>query len=128
MTASTDASPVKGCRLIVIIGDIMATIIITLGPIIQGFIIPVIITLPVTPFGWGTTAILVTVTTPITVIITTLPGTADTNTKAETLRSAVEIISSVNREAEAKAIIKGVVETETRGVAVVIGFVDQVKM
>jgi hypothetical protein len=124
VTDSIDASPVKGCRLIVIIRGIMATIIITLGPIIQGFIIPVIIMLPVILFGRDTTVILATVTTPITVIVTTLLGTADTNTKAETLRSAVEIIPSVNREAEEKAIKKGVVKTETRGVAVVIGFVD----
>jgi len=128
MTASTDVSPGKGYRLIVIIRDIMATVIIIPVLFTRGFIIPVIITLPVTPFGWDTTAILATVTTPITLIITTLPGTADTNTKAETLRSAVEIISSENREAEAKAIIKGVVKTKTIGVAVVIGFVDQVMM
>jgi hypothetical protein len=120
MTASTDVSPGKGYRLIVIIRDIMATIIIIPVLFTRGFIIPVIITLPVT--------LLATVTTPITVIITTLPGTADTNTKAETLRSAVEIISSENREAEAKAIIKGVVKNKTIGVAVVIGFVDQVMM
>lgn len=77
---STGAFPVKE-RLPKDIITRTATVTITtlLEPFPQGFIIPVIIMLRVTPFGRGT-MVLAIVPMFVTGTVTTLPGTADTST------------------------------------------------
>ena len=124
-------------RVVILTNVITGTIIITPEPFTRDFTIPVIIMLPVTPSGRGTIHLHATGIRPTAIVITTLPGPGDTDTKAVDLKSAAEIITSANHGVEATraGVATKVVDTKAevkKGVATevvsITGFVNALKM